>query len=607
MSVNVLTDSFSVLVQQWQIVLGIVLMVLLSQTLTWSALRMIFRERLTAADYFSLSSAGWILPLSLAAGLWLAWGNLQESTVSTLPLLFLLAIFTIVLLFRSRKKPAQGSNIILWILILLFSVFLFLRFAFVSKVILPLYFDSAQHYLIIKNLLRSLTSDEGALIGWPTGGYYHIGFHLLTAFTSSTLRTDITDTILILGQVIVAAIPLSLFPIISHETHSHRGALFAVLLATVGWYMPAYAVNWGKYPAITSLPLLTFVISLAYLSVRYRDVFSGRRAVWLIGILVLGIVVTGLSHSRSLIALGMITLAWIASAGWERLSKPLRFISFFVVLAAIVLLILFIRTRDVFGLLFDPYWEKGLFITAVVLFLAVFGQWKYPRLTFTSTLVILLLLCALLVPVSVPGYGNLTLLDRPYVEMILYLPLAFLGGAGLAGLEKALQELSARWPAQRFRFAPHLSIVFIGILLVNAFANYNLYPADCCDIVGRDDLVAIDWIDKNLPGGARILISSTELRVLDSTAPQGAAGGDAGAWITPLIDRVTIPMPYQADFSQAAIFDSLCQVGAEYIYVGETGATFNNELLSTHPDQYRVLLALPKTKLYQITGCPGPQ
>jgi hypothetical protein len=532
---------------------------------------------------------------------------MQGSTVSTLPLLFLLGTLTIVLFFRSPKEPARTSSITVWILLLLFGVFLFLRLAFVSKVILPLYFDSAQHYLIIKNLLLSLTSDESALIGWPTGGYYHIGFHLLTAFTSSTLRTDITDTILILGQVIVAAIPLSMFSIIRHETHSNRGALFAVLLATVGWYMPAYAVNWGKYPAITSLPLLTFVIGVAYLSVRYRAVLSRRRALGLIGILSFGIIMTGLSHSRSLIVLGMIAVAWITSIGWGRLSRSLRVSSYIIVLAAIVLVILFIRTRDVFGLLFDPYWEKGLFITAIVLFLAIFGQWKYPRLTFTSTLVILLLLCALLIPVSVPGYGNLTLLDRPFVEMILYLPLAFLGGAGLAGLEKALQEISARWPAQYSRFVPYLSIVFIGVLLVTAFNSYNLYPADCCSIVGRDDLVAIDWVDKNLPAGARIIIASTELRVLDSSAPQGAAGGDAGAWITPLIDRATIPMPYQADFTQAAIFDSLCQVSAEYIYVGETGATFNDELLSAHPDRYKVLLALPKTKLYQVTGCAQSQ
>jgi hypothetical protein len=282
-------------------------------------------------------------------------------------------------------------------------------------------------------------------------------------------------------------------------------------------------------------------------------------------------------------------------------------LTFFAALIGIVLLILFIQTKDIFGLLFDPYWRKGLLVTAGVLFLAIFAQWRYPRLAFASLLVTLLLLGSLLVPIRVPGYGTLTLLDRPFVEMILYLPLSFLGGAGLAGLEKSLQDLTSKWAIKRFLSNPSLSVLFIGLLLANAFANYNLYPAGCCEIVGRDDLVAIDWVDKNLPTDARILIASTEMRVLDTDTPQGAAGSDAGAWITPLTGRRTVPLPFQSDFSQQAIYDRLCQMGARYIYVGEIGATFNNSSLSSQPDWYKVLLSMPKAKIYQLSGCPLPQ
>lgn len=117
-------------------------------------------------------------------------------------------------------------------------------------------------------------------------------------------------------------------------------------------------------------------------------------------------------------------------------------------------------------------------------------------------------------------------------------------------------------------------------------------------------MVAIDWVDKNLPSDARILISSTELRVLDTNSPQGAAGGDAGAWITPLTGRRTIRLPYHSDFSQQAVFDRLCQAGVGYVYVGEIGAVFNNGLLSSQPDRYKILLSMPKTKIYQVRGCP---
>ena len=603
---SVLSDIFSVLRDHWQLIAGMVLIMLLGQVLLGAALRMIFRDRLAAEDYFALSAAGWMLPLSLASVLWLALGAWLPAEAGALLLLLVTAFLAVVLSLRARKEPIPGSKPILSLLMILLGVSIFLRLAFVSKVIVPLYFDSAQHYFIIHNLIRILASNESPLLSPPTGMYYHTGFHSLTAWMSSLLQADIIDAILILGQLIVAALPLSMFSIIKQETQSGAAAVFAVLLASFGWYMPAYAANWGKYPALTSLPLITFVMSLAYLFLRYRNVLPRRESLWLIAMLGLGLLVTVLFHSRALIVLGILAFAWIAATGWQKLTTLLRVITFLGVLTAIVLIIMFVRTKDVFGLLFDPYWEKGAVVTSVVLVLAIFGQWRYSRLTFASLLVILLFFGGLLIPVNVPGYGNMTLLDRPFVEMILYLPLSLLGGAGLAGLEKSLQELSARWSARRFWQTQYLSGVFIVLLLVNAVANYNIYPADCCSIVGRDDLVAIDWMNKNLPPNARIAISSTELHVLDTAAPQGAAFGDAGAWITPLTDRVTIPVPYQSDFSQQAIFDSLCQRRTDYLFVGEVGATFNDGLITAYPDRYRILLAMPKAKVYQLNGCSPP-
>jgi hypothetical protein len=572
-----------------------------------SALRIVFRGALYSEEYFALSAAGWILPLSLVSLVWLALGTVLPTRAGAFLLLLVIAILAIVLFIRSRNEPVPGSKAILWTLITLFGAFILLRLAFVSKVIVPLYFDSAQHYLIINSLIRSLDSNELPLWDTLTGSYYHMGFHLLTAFMVSTLRANIIDVILILGQIIVAAIPLSIFPVIKQETQSNAAGIFALLLAAFGWYMPAYAVNWGKYPALTSLPLIMAVVSLAYLTLRHKDVLSWRKYLGLNVFLLFGILITVFFHSRAIVIFGIFALAWLLVTGWQRLSKLWRVTTFFAVLTGIVLMIQFIRTRDVFGLLFDPYWEKGLLVTAGVLFLAVFAQWRYPRLAFASILVTSLLLCCLLVPVQVPGYGTLTLLDRPFVEMILYLPLSILGGAGLAGLEKSLLDITARWTANRFWSARYISVLFIGLLLINAFANYNVYPAECCDIVGRDDLVAIDWMDKNLPSDAIILISSTELRVLDTNSPQGAAGGDAGAWITPLTGRVTIPLPYQSDFSQQSIFDSICQLGGQYIFVGETGAVFNNGLLSSQPDRYNILLSMPLTKIYQVNGCFASQ
>jgi hypothetical protein len=417
------------------------------------------------------------------------------------------------------------------------------------------------------------------------------------------LARQIIDVMLVVGQMIVAVIPFGIFPIIKQETQSSRAGIFAVLLAAFGWYMPAYTVNWGKYPALASLPLIPFVLSLAYLSLRYRSVLSRKNYVGLNAILLSGIVITGLMHSRSLVIFGVITLAWIAATGWQRLPILPRLISFCAALLGILLEIRYIRTQDVFNPLFDPYWNQGLFITYIVLFLSLFALRIFPRLAFASILVIVFLLGSIFIPITVPGYGNLTLLDRPFAEMILYLPLAYLGGAGLAGLEQSLQPFAARLSAVRSLPGSTIGLFIIGLLLVNALATYTLYPSDCCSIAGRDDLVAIDWMDKNLPAEARILISSTELWVLASDSFQGSVGADGGVWITPLTGRATVLLPYYSDFSQPTTVDILCEMNADYIYIGEAGATFNSAQITPYPDTYKILLSMPKAKVYQVIGC----
>lgn len=597
---NVLSDIFSVLVNHWRLISGILLIILFGQALVWSVLKLIFSDRLTSAEYFSLSAAGWIIPLSLGSFLWLA---LPQSALSGSVVLIFLAVPTIALFLRTREKSLPGSKAVLFILLSSFGLFVVLRLAFLARVVVPLYFDSAQHYTIIKSLIDGLTSNEATSPGWPASTYYHIGFHLLTAWTVSTLRAEIVDAMLVLGQVILAAIPFGIFLVIRQETKSDSAAIFAVLLAAFGWYMPAYAVNWGKYPALASLPLIPFVLSLAYLCLRYKNTLSSETYLGLNAILFLGVGITGLMHTRSLVIFAVFALAWVIATGWQRVPNLARLVSLGVVLLGFLLEIRYIRTQDVFSPLFDPYWNQGLFITSIVFFLSIFALRVFPRLAFASLLVIVLLLGSIFIPITIPSYGNLTLLDRPFVEMILYLPLAYLGGAGLGGLEQSLQILASKFERLRILSRRPIGFLFIGLLLINVLASYTLYPSDCCSIAGRDDMVAIDWMDKNLPAEARILISSTELWVLPSDSFQGSVGADGGVWITPLTGRATVLLPYYSDFSQPTTVNILCEMDADYIYIGESGATFNSEQITPYPDTYKILLSMPKAKVYQVMAC----
>jgi hypothetical protein len=138
---------------------------------------------------------------------------------------------------------------------------------------------------------------------------------------------------------------------------------------------------------------------------------------------------------------------------------------------------------------------------------------------------------------------------------------------------------------------------------MNAFATYDLYPSDCCVLVGNDDLTAMDWMNAQLPADAHIGISATELNVLASDSFEGYVGGDAGIWVTPLIDRTTVPVRYDTNFAEEATVELLCQQNISHLYVGEMGQTFNDGQLSSQPTWYKTLLYMPRARVYQVVGC----
>lgn len=582
---NAWMDGLSVLTNEWRLVTVILTLVLSCQSLTGLFLNKVLGDRLTRAEYLALGLAGWTAPAFIISLIWYATGF---NWVVWIP------PAALILLFLIRLKPRPGSAPALTSLFLLLFVLLaiLLRLAYASQTTFPLYFDSAQHYSVTKIILAR---DGPHLLNWLTAGYYHTGFHFLTAFLSSVSGAEITRVMLILGQVILVAIPFSLFFLVRHETGSGMAGWFVLFLSAFGWFMPAHAVNWGKYPALTSMGMMPFMLSLAYLLYRNKDLSHGKRRL-LVVLLFASILLAVLTHSRSLVVLGIVFLAWVTASCLEKHSQRWSLAAFFLVVIAAVALSAFILRQSILILLFDPYLFKGLPVTALVLLLSIFAWTAYPRLTFVSVLSVTLLLSSLFIPVTwLPGYRDLTLLDRPFVEMILFLPLSMLGGLGLAGLTRKLQSRSV-WGG----VAGFLSI---GILVVNAFLTYDLYPSDCCVIVGKDDVVAMDWMANQLPVEARIGIASTELKVMPYEASEGEVGADAGIWITPLTGRVTIPLTNDSDFAQQVTLERLCELKIEYLFVGEMGQPFDAGKLMSHPEWYKPLLSMPKTGIYEVIGC----
>lgn len=600
-------DNGSVIVQDhWQLVLVIAALILVSHFAVRTVIRSIFGDQLTGEEYLSLGMSGWLLPACLLAMVWYVLHILVFPQLHAGPLIVLLAILVFLLFFRSSAGMAEGAKWIMVCLLAILCISIPLRLTFISSLMLPSYFDSTRHYAIINHIVDSLKSAESSagLAGLGTD-YYHMGFHFLASMLAATLNADVAQVILVLGQMIVAVMPLSTFFLIRHETGSNKAALVAVILAGFGWSMPAYALNWGKYPAVTSLALLPFVLSTASLAVRSRNELTKQKQWTLYATLAFAIGMCGFLHSRSLVVIALAALAWIIAGWWQDLPKRTRLLMFCAILLGILFGGAFIYKQGMLQTLLSPYVSARAYVTILVLFLSIFAQRVYPKWTVASLAMILLLLCALFTPTPelIPRIANRTLLDWPFVEMILYLPLSLLGGLGFAGLVQSLKQVGTHETSSRASRVEFIGIVFIVFLTGTIVVSYEYRPSPCCIIVSRSDITAMDWIRTGVPADARILISADELMVGSSDSPQGYAPADAGAWITSLTGRATVPMLYSTNLSKDQKYEALCRMDIDYIYIGGMGLSFHAPRLREHPEWYQPVLSGSRVELYQVIGC----
>jgi hypothetical protein len=599
-----LTDGVSILFTHANSFIGI-LSALIFGTITFSVvLKAILADKLTSAEYFSLSLGGGLLLVSLVS-ITLFMFNILRNFYIGIFALTVIVIGVIILSPHARRRPALRPNLPLLALIVALVMFVILRMAFISRAIVPSYSDSALHYGIIQSLLKTYENSKSIFqSGYPVPTYYHIGFHILAAALAAITRTNINEIILILGQIILALIPIPIFFIVRNATKSDAAGLFTVLLASFGWGMPGYAVNWGKYPALISLITIQFVLSIAYILAQKEN--SRSEQLGLSSMLGLGILVSGLMHTRSLIIIGIAFAAWIIATFWRKLSKTLQFLTTILVLCGIIIEVIFIGSRAILAPVFDPYLHSGWLLTSTIILLSVFAFRASPRLAFSSSLAIFLLLSSMFIPIIglIPGLGPQVLLDRPFVEMILYLPLSLLGGLGYAGLKQTLQVEHEQTHKKSRELSIFVFIPLFGLILINTLVSYNFYPSDCCKIMGYDDVVAIDWLGKNLPPHSRILIATTKVRVSIPDSLQGDAGADAGIWITPLTNRETFGWPNSSALNQQSAMNVFCTNKITYVYVGGTNQSFENSQLETNPNWYQLILSLPRARVYEIIGCP---
>lgn len=548
MNNDLFMDSAHVLAQNWELILAILFCVSWGILLTFAILKRTAGTQFTDAELAALSLGGWPLPALIFSALVLTLRLFISAGVVSVIAFAFLAISTGAAIYAVWKRVS--CDLVIPVFIFLF--FVFIRLGFSANVVLPPYFDSAEHYRIIQLLINM---DDVF-----TTSYYHIGYHVIIAAFTWLTHANLGQAMLLFGQVILAAIPLPMCFFVHRATNSNTAAWFAVTLAAFGWFMPVHAVNWGKYPALLSLLLIQFTIGVAIIKNHWLFALSLAAAV--------------LIHSRAIILLGALGAAWMLSA----IPRNKRTLIFALTGTLLGMAILLINRNQVIRPIFEPYVN---WVTLLVLLLAVSVFQSFPRLTVFSLLAILLMLAGMFIPVT----SALTLLDRPLVEMTLFLPLAFLGGLGATRLPKFVM------------------IVLVAVIIIHAWMMYNFSPSDCCQLVSRDDAVTLDWMDKHLPANALIAIASRDLSLSAFGAPMFGTGADAGIWVVPLTGRTILDLPNSTDFIDQSTHELLCRQQVTHIYVGGLPRSFESEFADAKPEWYKTIFVLPGARVVQTLGC----
>ncbi len=456
------------------------------------------------------------------------------------------------------------------------GVLLIIRLAFLKHILLPPYSDSPIHYQIIQGFLHPT---GGNLLSFSlenmTEHYYHYGFHSLAAWFTSASGRDAIVIIPLLGQLFLVIAPLSVLSLTLKITNNISAALFAAFLSAVGWSMPAFAANWGKYPAMAALAVLPALLAGLYDG--WHDRVNPWRFYFWGTLLVIGITFL---HTRTVILVALSLVSFyvarrIVIDGEISFTQGFRLALFYLIALA-----------PAYSLLAEFY---GQSLTLILLIAVLPLSFQYfPRLSIGIFIFTFFVEMITLVP-KFSSEVLPTILNEQFVEMMLYIPLSILGGAGLAGVLEKIQ---------RSRSLQQVGVAAVlGVVLVNFITGPSVIPDPCCSYFKGSDQLAMNWIQAHASEKSLFLISVFR-------EDHQSFGSDAGVWITPLTGFHTNKLDFDIKWQETNDLEQSCLAGAREIYIYMGGEEFSFEYLQlVLADWVEPVFSSGKTVIYRVSSC----
>jgi hypothetical protein len=522
---------------------------------------------------------------------------------------------------KHRKKLSLHASRICslppgWPLALLYLWALAIRLLQVRDIPAPMWVDGLSHVQMVDAIL-----DAGRM---PGGLLYHIGFHTLVALLENLTRFPLPRLIVLFGQMISALTGPALYVLVKRVVFTTKpgsparattaGLLGAMALAIFP-SLPAYLINWGRYPFLLGLTLLPFTLAATIDALRDAPARASLPRYALFAVLLAG---QTLSHYGTFSFWLSFTAVFllVERPTWIRQVKSRQVIIASLILLVVGLAAAYLRFGDnlvdkIAGTIaesrqvsdelgYASIWQINLRAGGLWLVLtgcagvlwAVFYARRLLFLTagWFAAQTILIAVQAPVFGFALASYANLLL--------ALPLPLAALAGGLLAVLfeKPAAPQPEAR---QERRIAnPAVGdgtwrAVAVLVLLAGSGGLSQIGILNPNTLMyGPADEQAMRWVQGNLPAGSKLLINSRRWGT-DQIIP-----ADGGGWIPTFTGRRTA---YIQDKNQLTQFDAFVEsekIG--YVYLGRFSGFLNRTMFDRDPNRYQRVYHADGVDIYSI-------
>ncbi len=568
-------------------------------------------------DRDPLVSLALIAGISLASIILLAeFVFVLGGSFSPLGIGLLLAGFAVLATFgliRNKPKLPHKYRWHLVIGLVLFGLVIAWRLYQARGLLLPNWVDSQHHYLIIRVILeqKGLPDTLAPYLDQPF--YYHYGFHAVTALFTALSGLEIGQAMLIFGQVLNAAIALSVYTLGKALWKDWRPAAAAALLVSFATRMPAYYLSWGRYTLTTGLVLLPLAMMVA---IRLLEKPTRKADIITLAVLTGGVL---LSHyfAAVLLAIFLVILGIVFFI--PRLKTALTALVDFssVIIGTILGLGLAIPwllrvarfspssagivsnlpptlsdievssdTAHYIWQLLGPAGNHWLLATAGVGLIWAIIRRKQVAFWIWA------MVCGLL---TLPWSVTLKPFRPDHFAIVLFLPVAIFAG----WLFWQIGQQLSKWLKRDW-----ISIILPGLLVVGWITwDFNLsvnIVNSVTVLVTADDIEALDWVHENTPEEARFFINTAYWQ------NGNYRGVDGGGWLLPYTGRWSlVPTVFYGFSPDQEVTEELVRWGREANKISTCDEAFWALVEEANLDWVYVREGVGSLQPEGLSGCAG--